>query len=182
MSRKRTVLQMLGLALAALLVLVSVVVSPGSAHGQMVRYGSVNIQNETESVLFHSLLCPCGGCVRESLASCLCSTAHQLRAETRGELAAGKSVEEIQAWYAGRFGTEHIAIPPNTGGHRLLYLLPLGAIVIGAGFVIMTLRRWNRRSLAAKPAGAKAAGGVAPEARDDYDEKLDEELRNLDRE
>jgi cytochrome c-type biogenesis protein CcmH/NrfF len=155
----------------------------------MVRTGIVGIQNETEHKLFHSLICTCG-CPRESLGTCTCGFAHERRDEIRALLAEGRSIEDIQTAYAARFGPQSLAVPPNKGGYRLLYLFPLGALVVGAGLVIVTLRRWRERSATrtgeTKERDGNPSGGrgvkPGPDARDDYDDKLDEELRNLDHE
>ncbi len=157
--------------------------APAPASGQeiglgMDRTGTVGIQSDTERLLFWSLLCTCG-CPRETLGTCTCGFAHERRRELRSELGGGKTVEQIQAWYVKRFGTQALAVPPDTGGSRALYLAPLFAIVAGAGLIIVTLRRWQARgdadAAARKPAPAQKAG-----ENDAYDAKLDDELRNLD--
>lgn len=186
MSRTRTLIQGITLLVAGLVALVVLLRSPDFAHGQqlgegMVRTGTVGIQNDTERKLFWSLICTCG-CPRETLGTCTCGFAHERRSELRAALAAGRSLEEIQAAYVARFGPEALAVPPNKGGQRLLYLFPLGAIVLGAGLVIVTLRRWKRRSDEASRSAQGPAKDVAAGARDDYDDKLDEELKSLDRE
>jgi cytochrome c-type biogenesis protein CcmH len=185
MSRKRSLIHGITLLVAGVVALVVLLRSPEFAQGQqlgegMSRTGIVGIENDTERKLFWSLICTCG-CPRETLGTCTCGIAHERRDELRAQLAEGKTIEQIQALYVERYGPEGLSVPPNRGSQRLLFLFPLGAIVIGAGFVIVTLRRWKERSAA--DAGEKPpVKGVAPAARDDYDEKLDEELKSLDRE
>ncbi|WP_437528219.1 cytochrome c-type biogenesis protein CcmH [Sorangium sp. So ce726] len=187
MSRTRRLIQGITLLVAGALALVVLVRSPEFAHGQqlgegMQRSGVVGIANDIERKLFWSLICTCG-CPRETLGTCTCGTAHERRDQLRAALASGLSIEAIQAAYAERYGAEALAVPPNKGSQRLLYLLPLGAIVVGAGIVVATLRRWKRRSDEAGAAGQqRSPKGVVPGARDDYDDKLDEELKSLDRE
>ncbi|WP_437588968.1 cytochrome c-type biogenesis protein [Sorangium sp. So ce1000] len=187
MSRTRRLIQGITLLAAGALALVVLLRSPEFAHGQqlgegMERTGVVGIENDTERKLFWSLICTCG-CPRETLGTCTCGFAHERRDELRAALAAGRSLEEIQAGYAERFGMAALAVPPNKGSQRWLYLFPLGAIVVGAGVVVATLRRWKRRSDEAGAAGEqRSPKGVVPGARDDYDDKLDEELKSLDRE
>jgi len=191
MSSTRHLIQGITLLAAGAVALFVLLRSPGFAAGQqlgegMVRTGIVGIENETERKLFYGLICTCG-CPRESLGTCTCGFAHERRDELRALIAQGIPIDEIQTKYAERFGPQALAVPPNTGGNRLLYMFPIGAIVLGAGLVIVTLRRWRDKSAAgggSGPSGADASGkqkkGEA--ARDDYDDKLDEELRNLDRE
>ena len=172
------------LALVAAGVLVGMsLLAPQPASGQdiglgMDRTGTVGIQSDTERLLFWSLLCTCG-CPRETLGTCTCGFAHERRSELRGELASGKSIADIQAWYVKRFGTQSLAVPPDTGGSRALYIAPLLAIVAGAGLIITTLKRWRARGEADAAAKPKGAPTKANE-KDDYDAKLDDELRNLD--
>lgn len=157
---------------------------PREAFGQMERNGTVGIQNDAERQLFWSLLCTCG-CPRETLGTCTCGFGHQRRTELRAELESGKSIEQIKSEYAQRFGSAALAVPPNTGSQRAVWIAPLLAILAGAGVVGFVLRRW------VKPAGPgptkEASGGEVPKeaARNDenkYDDKLDEELKALDRE
>jgi cytochrome c-type biogenesis protein CcmH len=174
----------LGASLAA-------VAASGSAGAQqlgegMVRTGTVGIENPTEHQLFHSLLCTCG-CPRETLGTCTCGFAHARRSELRTELAAGKSIETIQASYVERFGTEALAVPPNTGSMRALYAVPIGLFLAGGVVVVVALRRWRKRGggdgdpPAGGAAGGKRSGGKGkPPPRDAYDEKLDDELKRLD--
>jgi cytochrome c-type biogenesis protein CcmH/NrfF len=169
---------------AALLVVGASLVATPPASGQdiglgMDRTGTVGIQNETERLLFWSLLCTCG-CPRETLGTCTCGFAHERRSELRGELASGKSIPDIQAWYVKRFGTQALAVPPDSGGSRALYIAPLLAIVAGAALIITTLKRWRARGEAAEAAKRKAEPEAKPNEKDDYDAKLDDELRNLD--
>ncbi|XXY54811.1 cytochrome c-type biogenesis protein CcmH [Sorangium sp. So ce269] len=187
MSRTRKLIHGITLLAAGVIALVVMLRSPEFAHGQqlgegMVRTGVVGIQNDTERQLFWSLICTCG-CPRETLGTCTCGTAHERRDALRAELAAGRSLEDIQAAYVERFGAEALAVPPNKGSQRLLYMFPLAAIALGAGLVIVTLRRWKRRSDEVGAAGAqRSPKDAVPGARDDYDDKLDEELKSLDRE
>lgn len=176
----RKVLLAAGLMFAGATSLVGIE-SHGQEVGQgMVRSGTVGIENETERKLFWSLICTCG-CPRETLGTCTCGWAHDRRAELRTMLKEGMSVEQVQDAYAKRFGTQALAVPPSTGSNRLLYLLPLALIVAGAGFVISLLRSWSRKGGA--PAPEVGPGSASPQtkpSRDDYDDKLDDELRRLD--
>jgi cytochrome c-type biogenesis protein CcmH/NrfF len=147
----------------------------------MVREGTVGIANDTERRLFTSLICTCG-CPRESLATCTCDVAARRREALRGELEKGTKFEDIQAGYAELYGPQALAWPPNSGAHRMVWLLPLGALVVSAGAVGVALRRWQRRSAAGSvtpTSDASAAASSAPAKHDEYDDKLDDELRDL---
>lgn len=159
--------------------------SQGQEVGQgMVRSGTVGIENDVERKLFWSVLCTCG-CPRETLGTCTCGWAHDRRAELRQMLADGMSVEQAQEAYSKRFGTQALAVPPSTGGNRLIYLFPLALIMAGAGVVIGVLRAWSRKSAPIGPGGGAPpeSGGDSPmtkPSRDEYDDKLDDELKRMD--
>jgi cytochrome c-type biogenesis protein CcmH len=146
--------------------------SPGS--------GAKIIENPHERMLFGTMLCMCGGCQREPLSSCSCGYADARRSEIRAMIADGKTDAEIQAAYVQRFGTQSLSVPPNTGSNRLLYLVPLGLIACGAVFVVLLIRRFRKRGGGDGDGGGPGAPPVAGGKRDDYDEKLDEELKRLD--
>jgi cytochrome c-type biogenesis protein CcmH len=187
MTRLRKLLYATAIAFAA-----ATTFAPLVTHGQeigqgMVRSGTVGIENDTERKIFWSLICTCG-CPRETLGTCTCGWAHDRREELRQMLKSGMSVEQAQAEYAKRFGSQALAVPPSTGANRLLYVLPLLLVVLGAGLVISLLRSWSKKGGGApqpvKETGDGAAASGKPPmtkpSRDEYDDKLDEELRRMD--
>jgi cytochrome c-type biogenesis protein CcmF len=150
--------------------------TPAKAFGQTTsseHAGTVQIDNPREKALFSKLLCQCGDCARLPLSSCTCSTADAARDEIRSRLASGESEASIVADYVKEYGSGALAVPPNEGGLRAIYLVPLGAGILGAGLVVSVLRRWKQRGAELAPAGGPAA---ALDERDEYDDKLDEEL------
>jgi cytochrome c-type biogenesis protein CcmH len=188
MNARRTIIHVVAAAFAAAIAIYAA--APQTAFGQdppasMARFGTVEIKDETEYQLFWSLLCRCG-CPRETLGTCTCSTAHNMRGELRAELAAGRSVEDIKAAYAAKFGTDAVAVPPNKGSQRAVWILPLLAIVVGAGVVGVFLSRWVRRSASDDAKRAKEPAQKQTEADEKLDEKydrrLDDELKALDKE
>lgn len=144
----------------------------------MVRTGTVGIANETEKRLFESLICTCG-CPRETLGTCTCDTAHARRDELRGLLETGKSVEIIQDLYAKRYGLAGLAVPPNRGIGRAVWAVPIVAMLIGAGAVLIALRKWKARG--DDSPSASGPGDASPAKRDELDDRIDRELEELDR-
>ncbi|MFO0611324.1 MAG: cytochrome c-type biogenesis protein CcmH [Polyangiaceae bacterium] len=147
----------------------------GQLQGDMEGWHPVGIENEDQRKLFWSLICMCG-CPRETLGTCNCNTAHAMRQELKADLAQGKSLADIQAAYAKRYGPQALAVPPNTGANWLLWALPLTAIALGAAGVVFLFTRWKRQN-ANEPTQEVASEGVT----DAYDDKLDRELEELDR-
>jgi cytochrome c-type biogenesis protein CcmH/NrfF len=141
----------------------------------MDRSGVLDIRSEEEKRVFADLQCTCG-CPRESIATCTCGVASGFRADVRAMMARGMTQEEIKAEWVRRYGPQALTVPENVGTNRLVYMAPLAAIV-GMGAVAVGVLRRFRRQAAQKP--APAAGAPATK-RDEYDDKLDEELRQLD--
>ena len=179
--RLRTALLLATLAVA----LVASLRFPSPALGQqpapMERGGLLDIRNDQEKSVFSHLRCTCG-CPRESLSTCTCGFANGFRDEARGMMAQGMGIEEVKAAWAKRHGgPDALMVPSNTGANQFVYLVPLGVILGMAAVVITALRRFRARSdatdLKTKNDAVPAKAGP-----DDYDDKLDEELKRLDKE
>lgn len=168
-------------------VLVAPTVMTSEAVGQahVTRGGIVGIQNETERDLFFGLICMCG-CPRETLGTCACEYGGERRSELRAMLAQGMDIPAIQKAYGDRFGTHAVALPPNTGASRLIWAAPLIALIAGAFGIVRLMRKWSAKGTRdAATADKTAADKVVtsgPLKRDAYDERLDDELKELDRE
>jgi cytochrome c-type biogenesis protein CcmH/NrfF len=107
-------------------------------------------------------------------------------------LARGESAEQIIDEYTKEFGTESLSIPPNSGGMRAIYAVPLVALLgVGAGLGVV-LKKWRSNAdedeATADEGVAKSTGGgdkndttgSSAATRDAYDERIDAELRDLD--
>ncbi|MFT3773819.1 MAG: cytochrome c-type biogenesis protein CcmH [Minicystis sp.] len=158
------------------------VTRPAFAQGMpegMERAGGIRIKNDEERRIFTDLLCMCGGCTREALNTCTCGFADKYRSEVRAMMAEGLTAEQIRAEWVRQYGPQALSVPPNQGANRLIYIAPLVAVVGMAAFVVTLLRRFRRRD-EEKQAVAGVAPPVAGSKRDEYDDKLDEELKQLD--
>jgi cytochrome c-type biogenesis protein CcmH/NrfF len=142
----------------------------------MERSGTLDIRNDEERAVFGDLQCTCG-CPREAISTCTCAYAANFRSEVRGMLARGMTREEIKAEWVKRNGPQALTVPSNTGANRLVYAAPLVAIVAGGAVAVKVLRGFRRK---ADVKAAAAEGPVAGAGRDEYDDKLDEELKQLD--
>jgi cytochrome c-type biogenesis protein CcmH/NrfF len=96
-----------------------------------------------------------------------------MRQDLRAEIDAGKDHDAIVASLVEKYGSQQfLAAPIDKGFNRLAWLFPylLGvAGMVGVGFVTI---RWSRHA----HAGPSEASPVDPE----LNERLDDELRNLD--
>jgi cytochrome c-type biogenesis protein CcmF len=140
---------------------------------------TVRIENDHERDIFGSLRCMCG-CPRDLLSTCACDNAEAAREDIRKQIAAGMTKDQILLGYQQVNGISSLAVPPNAGALRAIYAVPLVAIFGGAVGLGFTVRRWRARG--ASRAAAVAATPVEPTApkHDEYDSRLDDELRDLD--
>jgi len=99
--------------------------------------------------------------------------AMRMKAFIRARVAAGDSEQQIKDALVAEFGSEVLAEPPGGGFGLLAWLLPLGALLVGAIAVGILIRTWSRRR---DPAPA-AADDLDPE----LDRLVDEELARFDR-
>jgi cytochrome c-type biogenesis protein CcmH/NrfF len=176
MIRRRTMLR----ALAALPPSALLAAPRGALAQQlgegMERSGTLDIHNDEERAVFGDLQCTCG-CPREAISTCTCAYAARFRGEVRGMMARGMTREEIKAEWVRRNGPQALTVPANTGANRLVYAAPLVAIVAGGAVAVKVLRGFRQK---AEIKSVAAAGTVAGGDRDEYDDKLDEELKQLD--
>jgi cytochrome c-type biogenesis protein CcmH len=86
----------------------------------------------------------CPVCQGESIQDSPASLAQEMRAVVRTQLAAGRSPDEVKAYFVGRYG-EWILLEPRASGFTLLvYILPLAALLGGIALVVFVVRRWTR--------------------------------------
>ena len=179
-SRVWSYVRMAGGLTSAILFGLLIALTPALAHGQSsssLHAGTVEMNDPTERAIFTRLRCQCGGCPRLPLSGCICGTAETARARIRDQLARGDTPETITANYVAEFGTASLTVPPNEGAYRLIYAVPIAASLGGLGVILAAVRRWKRRNVTAVGAPSAAA---SPAERDEYDAKLDEELKKLD--
>jgi cytochrome c-type biogenesis protein CcmF len=135
-------------------------------------------RTQLEKDLQNEIICMCGTCGRKRIGECTCSLAADMREEVSKMVAAGKTRDEIYAYYIAKYGSqEPLASPIDKGFNRLAWFLPYLAGATGAAFIAIVAFRWSRRE-----EDAEAAADQQPEAIDDpaLRERLDDELRDLD--
>jgi cytochrome c-type biogenesis protein CcmF len=150
------------------------VASAQSDGSSSLHAGSVVINDPIERQLFGRLLCQCGDCARLPLDTCACGWADEKRTEIRESLAAGEDPTEIQESYRAQYGAKALAIPSDKGLDRALWAVPIAAMVLAAGLVIVVGRRWQRRG---EELQTVALATAPSELR--YDSRLDEELERF---
>ena len=71
--------------------------------------------------------------------------AREMRELIREQLRAGKSREEITAYFVDRYGEWILLKPKARGFNWMVWLLPLVVVIGGFLFVLHTARRWVQR-------------------------------------
>ncbi len=163
-------------AVAASVVLGIMLAATPSAQAQVMSHeGIVHIENDAERSIFENVRCMCGDCARDLLSTCPCGTADAAREAIRAKMKAGESRDRILSEYAAEYGDVSLAVPPNRGVLRAIWVVPVGGIALGAFGLARMIRRWRRAPGAAKNA---PEGKAAP--KDPYDARVDDELKDLD--
>jgi cytochrome c-type biogenesis protein CcmH/NrfF len=132
------------------------------------------------------LIAPC--CWSEQVSRHHSEAAEQVKQEIRAMLAAGLTQQEVLDRFVGAYGIRILAEPPDAGFGRVLHHAPwMAGLVsaIGLGFIIRHVTRGRLRETQADQSGS-AGLAVPAEPRpaapleDEYRQRLDDELRDLD--
>lgn len=131
---------------------------------------------EEIKVVAKDLVCLCGSCNRESLATCTCGEFAVPEREKIGvALDAGKSHDEIVADFVSRFGQMVLATPPPEGYRLLAWIAPITALLLGVFLVRTVLLKWRREHVQTQP----VATATGPQ---EYNQRLQQELKDFDAE
>jgi cytochrome c-type biogenesis protein CcmF len=133
-------------------------------------------RTDFEKQMQHEIVCTCG-CGHVSIAECRkdpCATSHQMRGELAGMLDRGLNRDQIKAEFISSYGNEEMIAQPIPKGFRSLsWIFP---VIVGGGAaaaVGLVALKWSRKH---DDTGSDAQTAIEPE----MNERLDDELRNLD--
>jgi cytochrome c-type biogenesis protein CcmF len=143
--------------------------------GGMATQTSFYARTPFEKQMQHEITCTCG-CGHIAIAECRkdpCGTSDQLRGELATLIDQGKNHDQIIQWFVGHYGSEEmLGAPIDKGFNRLAWFLPWALGASGAVMVGFAAVKWSKH----KPGDEPAASAADHE----LDERLDDELRNLD--
>jgi cytochrome c-type biogenesis protein CcmH len=125
------------------------------------------------------LIAPC--CWSQQVSVHQSPAADEIKKDVRLRLARGQTHQQILDDYVVQFGTRILAEPPAKGFTRMLYVLPPILLLAGAGLVVILVKRFSARGAAttAEPAAAAGAPPPARSADRTYDDRLEDELADL---
>jgi cytochrome c-type biogenesis protein CcmH len=69
--------------------------------------------------------------------------AQEMKGIVREQLAAGRSPEEVKAYFVEKYGEWILLRPRARGWNMLVYVLPLVALAIGLAVIARATRRWS---------------------------------------
>ena len=88
----------------------------------------------------------CPVCQGESILDSPAELAQQMRAVVHDQLRAGRTPEEIKAYFVDRYGEWILLEPKMTGLNIALYAFPVLLVIGGLAFVAVMVRRWTSPS------------------------------------
>jgi cytochrome c-type biogenesis protein CcmH len=86
----------------------------------------------------------CVDCEGLSVADSATQTARATRSDIRARIVRGESDADIRQVYVERYGETVLLKPASDGIGVLVWALPIAALVLGAGGLVIALRRWGR--------------------------------------
>ncbi len=147
--------------------------APGGVDTQTSYYARTDFEKQMQ----HEIVCTCG-CGHTTIAECRkdpCGTSHEMRKEVAALIDAGKTRDEILDTLVATHGSEEmLGAPLDRGFRRLSWLLPWSVGLGAAAAMGVVAIRWSRNK---RPEDFDASAN-APDQ--ELNERLDDELRNLD--
>jgi cytochrome c-type biogenesis protein CcmH/NrfF len=85
----------------------------------------------------------CPVCQGESIQDSPAALAQEMRSIVREQLAAGRTPDEIKAYFVDKYGEWILLRPKARGWNMLVYVLPLVVLLGGAVVIARATRRWT---------------------------------------
>ena len=125
-------------ALALAAVVVTALVVGGAGRG-----GGSRSPAARAHAIAAELRCPV--CQGLSVADSPSPTAKAIYDDVRRRVDAGESDASIKGFYVGRYGQWILLRPETSGVGALVWIVPVAALLLGAGGLALAFRRWRRQ-------------------------------------
>jgi cytochrome c-type biogenesis protein CcmH len=86
----------------------------------------------------------CPVCQGLSIQDSPSELSQQMRSVVKDQLRAGKSPDEVKAYFISKYGEWILLEPKPKGFNVLVYLMPVLLVVIGLGWIVVAVRKWTR--------------------------------------
>jgi len=128
------------------------------------------------------LIAPC--CWLAPVSEHASPASEEVKQQIREWLGRGMTREQVLDAFVERYGARILAEPPNKGAGRYLYVAPWLVFGLSALGLVVLVKRLTASRAAAAPAAKTPPAPAEPAAADPdrraYEERLDDELRDLD--
>lgn len=135
---------------------------------------SVDFESEAREI-DAALIAPC--CFGQQVSVHQSAAADEVRRDVRARLAAGETRQQVLDAYVAQYGPRILAEPPASGFGRTLYIAPFVMLLVTLASVTAVIRRFTHMHAAWPSAHT---GALASDTSRDENERLDDELRDLD--
>lgn len=146
---------------------------PHEGHDHARPTGALTTEQErTAYEAFNLIMTTCSGCAGKSLsyASPSCAPSNADKAVVREMVAEGASLDQVLQHFVDERGEVALAVPPDSGFNRLVWLIPAAGIAGGIWLLVLWSRKWTH-------AGARAErGSEGADADPEYFDQLEDEL------
>ena len=111
-----------------------------AARTSLTTKGDSALEARTSAVAAQ-LRCPV--CQGLSIQDSPSDLAQSMRALVRDQLAAGKTPDEVKAYFVSKYGEWILLAPKPSGFNLVAYAIPLLVILGGGALVVLAVRRWT---------------------------------------
>ncbi|HEX7090203.1 MAG TPA: cytochrome c-type biogenesis protein [Longimicrobiales bacterium] len=129
-------------ALPALLLLLAMAVRPASGSAQAPGAAADSALEAATRELASQIRCVV--CQGLSIQDSPADLAKEMKQIIREQLAAGRTPEEVKAYFVARYGEWILLDPPARGLNLAVYVLPVLSLLGGAVVIVVLVRRWTR--------------------------------------
>ncbi|HEY6531119.1 MAG TPA: cytochrome c-type biogenesis protein [Acidimicrobiales bacterium] len=106
-------------------------------------FGSRSAPTAQDRVAAISRTIKCPACAGESVAESNAPASYEIRIDIAQRIQAGQTDDEIRSFYAAKYGDAILLTPSAEGVNLLVWVLPVVAIALGFGALVVAFRRWN---------------------------------------
>jgi cytochrome c-type biogenesis protein CcmH len=112
-----------------------------SVSGNRPATSGVSRLDDSVRIISSQLRCPV--CQGESIQESPAELAKQMRSVVRDQLAAGRSGEEVKAYFVSKYGEWILLEPKPRGMNLMVYLAPFVLLLGGAWLIVHMARKWT---------------------------------------
>ena len=111
-------------------------------------FGSRSAPTAQDRVAAIARTIKCPTCSGESVAESNAPASQAIRIDVAERIQSGQTDEQIREYYAGRYGQAILLTPSASGINALVWVLPVVALAVAIGFLVIVFRRWGREATA----------------------------------